>query len=128
MDETYLADAMLENIEAYKEHILSGNIKLDKDTYGADQSYNWDLPIPYGFTKENIKAKNKAFKQYKKMEIVVKNGEEILDKVHTEVMESISKKSKEYLDANSLQNYEMLQNVKIGVQVLYQRLKSEYEK
>jgi len=59
---------------------------------------------------------------------VIKTGKDVLDKVHTEVMESISKKSKEYLDADSLQNYEMLQNVKLGVQVLYQRLKSEYEK
>jgi len=131
MEETYLGNAFLENIEAYKEQIQSGSVGADLNTYGSDKLYNTEMPLPSGWKKEEYVKRKKTMDMTKKKEVtnfVIKTGKDVLDKVHTEVMESISKKSKEYLDADSLQNYEMLQNVKLGVQVLYQRLKSEYEK
>ena len=131
MVERYLANAYLLNIEAYQEQIQSGSVGADLDTYGSDKLYNTEMPLPSGWKKEEYVKRKKTMDMTKKKEVtnfVIKTGKDVLDKVHTEVMESISKKSKEYLDADSLQNYEMLQNVKLGVQVLYQRLKSEYEK
>lgn len=131
MEETYLAKVFLENIEAYKEQIQIGSLGADYDTYGSDTLFNTEMPLPSGWKKEEYVKKKKTMEVTKKEEVtnfIIKTGEDVLDKVHTEVLESITKKSKEYLDANSLQNYEMLQNVKLGVQVLYQRLKAEYEK
>ena len=131
MVERYLANAYLLNIEAYQEQIQSGSVGADLDTYGSDKLYNTEMPLTSGWKKEEYVKRKKTMDMTKKKEVtnfVIKTGKDVLDKVHTEVMESISKKSKEYLDADSLQNYEMLQNVKLGVQVLYQRLKSEYEK
>ena len=131
MVERYLANAYLLNIEAYQEQIQSGSVGADLDTYGSDKLYNTEMPLPSGWKKEEYVKRKKKTEMTKKEDVtnfVIKTGKDVLDKVHTEVLESITKKSKEYLDADSLQNYEMLQNVKLGVQVLYQRLKSEYEK
>ena len=131
MVERYLTNAYLENIEAYQEQIQLGSVGADLDTYGSDKLYKTEMPLPSGWKKEEYVKRKKKMEMTKKKEVtnfIINTGEDILNKVHTEVMESISKKSKEYLDADSLQNYEMLQNVKIGVKVLYQRLKAEYEK
>lgn len=129
MENTYIAEAMLEDIEAYKNHIQSGNVGAVIETYGSDKLYKSEMPLPSGWKKEEyVKRKKTITKEKEVTNFIIKTGEDVLDKVHTEVMDSVSKKSKEYLDANSLQDYEMLQNVKLGIQVLYQRLKAEYEK
>ena len=131
MAEQYLANAYLENIEAYQEQIQSGSVGADLDTYGSDKLYKTEMPLPSGWKKEEYVKRKKKMEMTKKEEVtnfIIKTGEDVLDKVHTEVMESMSKKLKEYLDADALQNYEMLQNVKLGVQVFYQRMKAEYEK
>jgi len=107
MEETYLGNAFLENIEAYKEQIQSGSVGADLNTYGSDKLYNTEMPLPSGWKKEEYVKRKKTMDMTKKKEVtnfVIKTGKDVLDKVHTEVMESISKKSKD----KTMKCYKML--------------------